>query len=81
LLGFGALILRGVGRPPLSSPDVALGVAVLALGACAWFLGAWHANRARRQRGRATTIGDLAPVSFGVAAIGVVAFVISAATG
>jgi uncharacterized membrane protein YidH (DUF202 family) len=81
LLAFGALILRGIGRPPLSSPNVAVGVCVFALGACAWFLGAWHANHARRRRRRPTSGRDLAPVAFGVAAIGVVAFAIAAATG
>jgi hypothetical protein len=80
-VAFGALILRGVGRPPLSSPNVVLGVSVFTLGACAWFLGTWHANRARRRHGRRTTLADLAPVSFGVAAIGLGAFVIGATTG
>jgi uncharacterized membrane protein YidH (DUF202 family) len=81
LVAFGALIMRGIGRPPLSSPNVSIGLTVFALGAFAWFLGAWHANRSHRRRGRATTGRDLAPVSFGVTAIGVVAFVIAAATG
>ena len=81
LVAFGALILRGIGRSPLSSPNIAIGVSVLALGACVSLVGAWHAKGARRRRGRVTTMSDLAPVSFGVAAIGVVALVIAAATG
>jgi uncharacterized membrane protein YidH (DUF202 family) len=81
LLAFGALILRGIGRPPLSSPNIAIGLSVFALGACTWFVGAWHVNRTHRRQGRATTFADLAPVAFGVATIGFAAFCIAATTG
>jgi uncharacterized membrane protein YidH (DUF202 family) len=81
LVAVGAVIMRGIGRPPLPSSNVAIGVYVFVLGACAWFLGAWHLRRTRRRGTRPTTLADLAPVAFGVAAIGVAAFVLAAATG
>jgi uncharacterized membrane protein YidH (DUF202 family) len=81
LLAVGGAILRGIDRPPLSSPNTAIGISVMVLGACAWSLGAWQARRARRRGDRRTTASDLAPVSFGVAAVGVAAFVLAASSG
>ena len=81
LVAFGAVILRGIGRPPLSSPNIAVGVYVLVLGACAWFLGAWHAHRTRGRGARRASFVDLAPITAGVTAIGVAAFLLGAASG
>jgi uncharacterized membrane protein YidH (DUF202 family) len=78
LLGVGVVILRGIGRPPLASPNVAVGVFVLLLGAIVSLLGAWHMRKVRRRRGQRTTLADLVPISVGVAVIGVAAFVVSA---
>ena len=70
----GALILRGVGRAPLPSKNIALGSFVLALGAATWLLGQWHSRRVRRRGPRASTWRELAPISIGVALIGLSAF-------
>jgi uncharacterized membrane protein YidH (DUF202 family) len=81
LLGCGALVLRGFGRPPLTTGNVAIGVFLLLLGTIASFLGGWHARRVRRAHGRRTTTRDLAPIALGVAGIGVAAFVVAAVKG
>jgi uncharacterized membrane protein YidH (DUF202 family) len=78
LLGCGVLILRGIGRPPLSTGNVAVGVYVLLLGTIVMFLGAWRARMSHRRRGRRTTTSDLAPISLGVAFVGLAAFVVAA---
>jgi uncharacterized membrane protein YidH (DUF202 family) len=81
LLGCGALILRGLGRPPLTRGNIAVGVTVLLLGACTAFLGGWHSRRARRRRSRPTMIADLAPIALGVSFIGLAAFIVGAVKG
>jgi uncharacterized membrane protein YidH (DUF202 family) len=81
LLGSGALILRGLGRPPLSTGNVAVGIYVLLLGTLTAFLGTWHRRHTRRRRGQLTTVGDLAPIALGVSFIGVAAFVVCAWKG
>jgi uncharacterized membrane protein YidH (DUF202 family) len=79
LLACGALILRGLGQESRPTSNVALGTLVLALGVLTWLLGTWHTTHARHRGGRPTTLRDLAPVSIGVALIGVSAFVVSSA--
>jgi uncharacterized membrane protein YidH (DUF202 family) len=81
LLALGAVVLRGIGRPPLPAPDVAAGASLLLLGTATWFLGAWHTRHRRRRGTRTTILGDLVPITVGVAAIGVAAFVVAAASG
>jgi uncharacterized membrane protein YidH (DUF202 family) len=78
LLALGAVILRGTQRLHLKSPSVAIGIYVLVLGALTSFLGAWHTYHTRRRRQRPTTTADLATIAWGVAAIGIAAFLISA---
>jgi uncharacterized membrane protein YidH (DUF202 family) len=77
LLACGTAIVRGIGRVPLASANTAAGVAVLALGAVTWGLGAWHASRSRRRGTRPTTAGDLLPTALGVSAVGVVALLVA----
>ena len=81
LLGCGALILRGIGRTPLTTANVAIGVYVLLLGTMTAFLGAWHARRTHQRRGRMTTTADLVPIALGVTCIGIAAFVVGAWKG
>jgi uncharacterized membrane protein YidH (DUF202 family) len=78
LLACGAAILRGIGRPPLTTGNVAVGCFVLALGSLTWALGAVHAQRLRRRRTRPTSAADLLPIAVGVAMVGVAAFVVAA---
>jgi uncharacterized membrane protein YidH (DUF202 family) len=80
LLGCGAVILRGIGRPPLSAGNTAVGVYVLLLGAIVAFLGAWFARGVKQRGDRRTTVADLAPIAIGVACVGVAAFVVAART-
>ena len=80
IVGCGAVILRGIGRSPLPTPNVAVGVYVLVLGAATSFLGVWHSRRMRHRRGRRSTTRDLAPIAFGVACVGVAAFIVAAVT-
>ena len=42
LLGCGAVVLRGVACAHLATGRVAVGSLIVALGAVAWSLGAWH---------------------------------------
>jgi uncharacterized membrane protein YidH (DUF202 family) len=81
LLACGLLILKGIGRSPLTIGNVAIGVCVLLLGALTAFLGAWHSRHARRRRGRPTATADLAPIALGVSCIGIAAFVVCAMHG
>jgi uncharacterized membrane protein YidH (DUF202 family) len=79
LVGCGALIVRGLNG--VTTRDVVLGVFVLILGAAVSFLGAWHARHVHSRGTRATTLADLAPIAFGVACVGLAAFVVAAARG
>jgi uncharacterized membrane protein YidH (DUF202 family) len=74
MLACGAVVLRGIGRPPLASGDLAVGVCILALGAVTWALGAWRVHRTRSRGTRATTTADLLPISLGVTLVGLAAF-------
>ena len=78
LVGCGAIVLRGMARPPLDAGDVAIGSCVLALGAAVWLLGFWHMRRVRARSLRATTAADLVPVTIGVSLVGAAAFVVAA---
>ncbi len=78
LLACGAVIMRGIARPPLTTGDVAVGASVLALGAVTWALGSWRVHRSRARGSRRTTAADLLPIALGVAAVGVAAFVLAA---
>jgi len=78
LLACGAIVMRGIARPPLSTGNVAVGLAILALGASTWILGAWRVHRSRTRGGRPTTPADLLPISIGVAVVGAAAFVVAA---
>ena len=78
LLALGAAIMRGTDRPPLTSSNVAVGMYVFMLGTFVWFLGAWHSHGARHRSARRARAGDLAPLAFGIAAVGLAAFVLGA---
>jgi uncharacterized membrane protein YidH (DUF202 family) len=77
LLACGTLILRGISRTPIEHGNAAVGVTVLVLGALTAFLGAWHTRAVGRRHDRLTNWHDLAPIAFGVAGIGVAAFVVA----
>jgi uncharacterized membrane protein YidH (DUF202 family) len=76
LLACGAAVLRGLADTPLTGGDVAAGACILALGAATWALGSWHVARSRARGHRRTTPSDLLPISLGVAAVGLAAFVV-----
>jgi uncharacterized membrane protein YidH (DUF202 family) len=78
LLACGAIIMRGIARPPLTTGNVAVGLAILALGASTWILGAWRVHRSRARGARRTAPADLLPISLGVAVVGAAAFVVAA---
>ena len=78
ILALGALIVRGIGRLPLAASNLARGVYILVLGALTLFLGAWHASGTRRRRERRTTMAEFASIAYGVAVIGIAAFIVSA---
>ena len=72
LLACGAFILRGIAGSDIPARYGA-GLAVLSLGLAASLLGYWRGRRARRLGARPAGSRDLAPVSIGVALIGVAA--------
>ena len=78
LLACGAAVLRGIGRQPLVNGNRASGICVLVLAAAATALGWWSARRARTRGPGPVTAADLLPVSLGVAAVGLAAFVLAA---
>jgi uncharacterized membrane protein YidH (DUF202 family) len=78
LLACGAVILRGIGRPPLTGGNAAVGASVLILGTITTLLGAWQIRHARQQGVRRSSTADLLPIVVGVAVVGIVAFVVSA---
>ena len=78
LLACGAIIMRGIARPPLTEGSVTVGVTVLALGAFTWALGAWRVHRSRTRGARRTTPADLRPIALGVAVVGIAAFLVAA---
>jgi len=78
LVGCGAIVLRGMARPPLDAGDVAIGTCVLALGAAVWLLGFWHARQTRARTHRPTSASDLVPVTIGVSLVGLAAFIVAA---
>jgi len=78
LLACGAVVMRGLARPPLVTGRVAVGITILALGAFTAALGSWRLRRARRGGARAATARDLRPIAFGVTVVGVAAFVVAA---
>jgi uncharacterized membrane protein YidH (DUF202 family) len=78
LLACGAVIVRGIGRPPLNTGNVALGLTILALGVITWSLGLWRVRRSQARGARPTTAADLLPIALGVATVGAAAFVVAA---
>jgi len=78
LIACGAAILRGLGRQPLVRANVAVGVCVIVLGGLTWLLEAWGVQQVRRRGARRATAADLRPITLGVAAVGVAAFVLCA---
>ncbi len=78
LLACGAAVLRGIGRPPLTSGDFVIGAIILGLGVVTWGLGVWRLRRMRRHRPGPASFVDLAPIAIGVAIVGGAAFVLAA---
>jgi uncharacterized membrane protein YidH (DUF202 family) len=79
LLACGAAIMRGLADTPLTHGNLAVGGCILTLGILTWALGTWHAYRRRARGAGQTTTSDLLPITIGVAAVGVAAFVLAAA--
>jgi putative membrane protein len=78
LVACGAVLLRGLARPPLTASDLAIGLCIVGLGAFVAALGVWRARQVRRSSSRRATASDLMPVSVGVAMVGTAAFVVAA---
>ncbi len=78
LLACGAAILRGLERPSMSQSNVVIGLTVLALGVGVSALGAIYRRRVHSLHGRPARTADLAPISLGVALVGLGAFVVAA---
>jgi uncharacterized membrane protein YidH (DUF202 family) len=77
-LACGALVMRGIARPPLTTGRAAVGATILTLGAVTAALGSWRLRRSRGRGARAAEARDLQPIAFGVAVVGVAAFVVAA---
>jgi uncharacterized membrane protein YidH (DUF202 family) len=78
IFGCGLLVMRGLTLSGFERADVAVGVAILALGLVSYVLAGWHAWR-RLAPGRAeqpARSSDLLPLALGVSIIGVAAFVL-----
>jgi uncharacterized membrane protein YidH (DUF202 family) len=76
LIACGAAIIRGLAGTPVSHGKLAVGACILALGVVTWALGSWHLAQARARGERQTTTMDLLPISVGVTAVGLAAFVL-----
>lgn len=77
LLGCGAAVLRGIGRQPLTSGNLAVGLCIVGLAGVTLVLETWTARRFRTRGPRATTTADLFPISLGVSFVGIAAFVLA----
>jgi uncharacterized membrane protein YidH (DUF202 family) len=77
LLACGLIVMRGLTLRGLPRAHVTLGGIILGLGVASYLLAGWHA---RRRLGAVletpARARDLGPLAFGVAAIGVAAFVL-----
>jgi hypothetical protein len=72
-------VAKGLKFPIDEPAHVVIGVTILVLGAFTWCMGQWEARK-RRRHGHdrdVATFGDLAPVAYGTAAVGVAAFVLA----
>lgn len=82
LAACGVAIAKGAPLLSRGGSHQVLGVVVLALGVSTWLLAlprARHRGRVARTGQRPTpTVSDLAPIAYGTAAVGLVAFVIAA---
>jgi uncharacterized membrane protein YidH (DUF202 family) len=78
LLACGVVVMRGIARPPLTTGNVAVGLAIVALGAFTWILGVWRVHRSRARGTLRTTRADVLPIALGAAVVGVAAFVVAA---
>ncbi|MFN8028369.1 MAG: DUF202 domain-containing protein [Acidimicrobiia bacterium] len=79
LLACGIAVAKGLKFPIEEPAHAVVGVIILVLGAFTWFMGQWEARK-RRRNGHdreVATMGDLAPVAYGTAAVGVAAFVLA----
>jgi uncharacterized membrane protein YidH (DUF202 family) len=78
LLACGAVVMRGIARPPLTTGNIAIGAIILALGAFTWALGSWRRHHARARGTRRATSSEILPISLSVAIVGIAAFAIAA---
>ena len=78
ILACGLLVMRGLTLEGFPPSDVAVGAIILGLGVFSYVLAGWHARR-RLSNDRdesAARPSDLRPLAFGVAVIGLAAFVL-----
>jgi uncharacterized membrane protein YidH (DUF202 family) len=72
--GCGLIVLRGLPTITGTGSQPLIGAIILLLGGVTWGLGRWSAQRRRPRAGeprRAATWADLAPASYGTAAVGI----------
>ncbi|MGZ4683324.1 MAG: DUF202 domain-containing protein [Acidimicrobiales bacterium] len=70
----GVVVLKGLPTVTGSASQPVIGAAILLLGAVTWGLGRWSAHRRRPRAGQprqVATWSDLAPASYGTAAVGI----------
>ena len=76
MLACGAIVLRGLSRPPFIPARTAAGVLILVLGLVVWLLGVGQNHRRSAAPRHVARPADLLPVTLGTAAVGAAAFVI-----
>lgn len=72
--GCGVVVLKGLPAVTGTGSQPLVGAVILVLGGVTWGLGRWSAHRRRPRRGQprqVATWSDLAPASYGTAAVGV----------
>jgi uncharacterized membrane protein YidH (DUF202 family) len=75
----GVIVLKGLPAVTGNPSQPLIGAAILVLGAFTWGLGRWSAHRRRPRAGQprqVATWADLAPASYGTAAVGIAGLVL-----
>lgn len=77
ILVCGAVVLRGLARPPYIPAQTVAGVVILAIGMVVWFAGLWLQHRRAVLPRRVARASDLLPIALGTAIVGFAAFMVS----